>query len=199
MQTGAGRKRGREGSCLAERIAGGVAGAEEEFASLFHRRVLGLLRVRLRDTDAAGDLAQDTLLACLRALRGGALREPDKLEAFVFGTARHHARNYRRRLARRGPTEPLTERTAWCAPQDALETTERHDALRAALERLCPADRRLLFLTEVEGLASRGVAAELGISAAAVRQRKVRAEKRVVAIARSILGLPPCAAKSRRR
>jgi RNA polymerase sigma factor (sigma-70 family) len=174
---------------LAERMARGEAGAEDEFAARFQRRVFALLCGRLRDPDAARDLAQDTLLTCLRALRGRALRDPDKLEGFVFGTARHHARNYLRRLARRGTTEPLNERSAWFAPADQVETTEQYEALQEAVTRLCPIDRRILFLAEVEGRSSACIAAELGLSPAAVRQRKTRAEKRVVAIARELLDL----------
>lgn len=175
---------------LVERIASGDAAAEEEFAAQFQQRVFAFLAARLRDHDAARDLAQETLLTCLRALRARTLRNRARLASFVFGTARHFARNHQRRLARRGTTEPVTDRLCSATPADPLEAAERQDALQRAFARLSPLDRRIVLLTVFEGLTSDAVAAEVGLSAAAVRQRKARAERRIVAIVRELLDLP---------
>jgi DNA-directed RNA polymerase specialized sigma24 family protein len=82
---------------LVERIAAGEPAAEAELAERFDRRVRAMMAVRTRDRDAAQDLAQETLIAVLGALRQGQLREAERLPAFVHGTARNVLNNYFRR------------------------------------------------------------------------------------------------------
>ena len=54
----------------AQRIQAGDPAAEEEVAEFFHPRVLAMASVRLRDAEAARDVAQETILAVLQAVRG---------------------------------------------------------------------------------------------------------------------------------
>src|SRR5262245_33922962 len=92
---------------LAERLARSEPGADEEFVHAYAARVQATLRARLRDPEAAREVANDVLLAVLNAVRTGRLQDPLRLPAFVMGTARNLANGYRRRRARRPFEEPL--------------------------------------------------------------------------------------------
>ena len=85
---------------LAERIRRHEPSAEEELVRLFSNRVAFLVSTRTRDREAARDLTQDVMLAVVLALRDGHLREPERLAAFVYGTARNVVNNYLRTRSR---------------------------------------------------------------------------------------------------
>jgi RNA polymerase sigma-70 factor (ECF subfamily) len=166
---------------LAVRVRGGDAAAEEEFVRLFAPRVEAMARGRLRQREDVDELVDDVLMAVLMALRKGAVREPGSLFAFVHGTALRLIQNRRRVLARQPSSQELT---ADLAGADAVASREkadlRHDC-HQALARLSPADRQILYLTLVEGLKPGEIAKKLGLTSAAVRQRKSRAVKEVIA------------------
>src|SRR5574340_978937 len=79
---------------LVEAIRRGERAGEAEFAERFHDRVLTVALRRLKDSEAARDVAQDTILAVLLSLREGRLNHADRLSAFVFGTARNLINNH---------------------------------------------------------------------------------------------------------
>ena len=87
-------------SSLAERIRGHEPSAEEELVRIFADRVRFFVLARTRDPEAARDLAQEVMLAVVRALRGEQLREPERLAGFVYGTARNLVNNYLRTRSR---------------------------------------------------------------------------------------------------
>ncbi|MDQ3213333.1 MAG: hypothetical protein M3Q85_11715, partial [Acidobacteriota bacterium] len=93
----------REPVTLADRIRAGDPAAEDELVRSFSQRLFVMALVRTRE--AARDLRQDVLIAALDALRKGQLRERDKLEAFVYGTARNVINNHLRARAQ----EPASE------------------------------------------------------------------------------------------
>jgi hypothetical protein len=66
-------------SSLAERIHGHEPSAEKEFVGLFSDGVRFLVLARTRDPEVARDLAQDVMLAVVRALRREQLRDPERL------------------------------------------------------------------------------------------------------------------------
>ena len=86
---------------------------------------LAYLVARTRDREAARDLLQDVLIAVLRSVRDGALRDSERLVPFVHGTARNLVNNYFRDKVREPKTEELSDVHAQMADQDALELGER--------------------------------------------------------------------------
>src|SRR5215468_11211998 len=90
---------------LVPRIQAGDPLAEEEFVKRYRRGLLVIAGVRTRDREAARDLTQEILIAVLKALREGQLREAEKLSAFVHGTARNIINNYLRVKTRRSETD----------------------------------------------------------------------------------------------
>jgi len=164
---------------LVRRIGGGDGEAEAELAREFHPRVLMAAAVRLHGSDAAQDIAQETIAAALQALRAGALREPAKLPGFVLGIARNLINNHCRLEARSREAvlvvDELPDRTGQSESGRADFDDERRSLVRESLKRLKPLDRRIVMLTLVEGMSPREIAPLLGLEPEYVRTRKARA------------------------
>jgi RNA polymerase sigma factor (sigma-70 family) len=166
---------------VAERILDGDASAEDELVREFGDRVRVFLTMRTRDRETARDLGQEVMMSVLTALRRGQLREPERLGAFVYGTARNVVNNYLR-TGRRDRSEPLLQDlpAETADPAEAFETGERQALVRKGLDRLNRADRGILLMTLVDGLKPGEIAYRLGLTAEVVRARKSRALKKVV-------------------
>lgn len=145
----------------------------------FTRRIFVMSFVRTRDREAARDLVQDVLMAVIGALRKGQLQEPDKLPAFVHGTARNLINNQLRNEGQHPPLEPLPEDLPQANIVEQLEDGERVRLIHQAIEQLGQADREILQMTLAEGRKPGEIAAILGLSSDVVRTRKLRALKKV--------------------
>ena len=120
------------------------------------------------------------MLAVVRALRGGQLREPERLAAFVYGTARNVINNYlrtRSRLPREDPLDAALESGAAARPG---RRQRAHGAGAARARFLDSTDRKILLLTLVEGLKPGEIGARLGLTSEVVRARKSRALKKTI-------------------
>ena len=157
-----------------ERIARGDREAEANFVRQFEPRIRTLTRVRVRQEETARDLTQDILLATLEALRKGSLRDPAKLAAFVHGVARNLINNHFRSRDPEPVREPLDSDLVWVE-----EDRDQRNLVRQELESLDPLDRQILLMTLVEGAKPGEIAAKLKVSGEVVRQRKVRATRRI--------------------
>jgi RNA polymerase sigma factor (sigma-70 family) len=165
---------------LAERIRNHDPLAEEELVRVFSSRVAFLVFVRTRDREAARDLTQDVMLAVVLALRDGQLREPERLGAFVYGTARNLVNNYLRTRSRQPREDPIDAGFHLASIPDPLENIERGALVRRALSALDSTDRKILFLTLVDGLKPGEIALRLGLTSEVVRTRKSRAIKKAI-------------------
>jgi RNA polymerase sigma-70 factor (ECF subfamily) len=100
------------------------------------------------DPDRAEDLAQDTLIVVLRRMQDGGIREPDKLSAFIFSTARYlhigWLRKHINKMEAMGGMEDFE-----CLGQkqeDALQATQDAELIRRSLLELRkPRDREILM------------------------------------------------------
>jgi RNA polymerase sigma-70 factor (ECF subfamily) len=171
-----------EQSSLVERIVAGDADAEAEFAHLFWRRLQTMLLARIGDREAARDLAQEALMAALTGLRRGALRDAERLAAFVHGVGRNVANNYLRRKLT-APELVAVEPDSVPAPSPSYDFEEHDQRLLAkrALAVLAAGEREILTLTLVEGLKPGEIAVRLNETADVIRTRKSRAVKKVAA------------------
>jgi RNA polymerase sigma-70 factor (ECF subfamily) len=161
------------------RIAAGSPADEAELATYFSPRIRAMLRARLRQTEAVHDLAQDTLVAVIVAIRKGQVREAERLPGFVQGVARNLANNHLRGVTRRAeaPFDEALEATL--AAPDGRDEEDRLAAVTRGLEAIAPADREVLQLTLVDGLPPRDIAQRLSLSSDVVRTRKSRALMRL--------------------
>ena len=161
---------------LAGRVGQGDRAAEAELADLFHQRVRLFASVRLHGSDAASDIAQETILAVIEALRAGRLRAPYNLPGFVLGTARNLVNNHHRKQGRAPEVlEDPPDRPDETGGQWAGLDRERRGLVRKALGRLNALDRRILLLTLIEGMNPREIAPIVGLKPDVVRTRKARA------------------------
>ncbi len=170
----------QEAVALVVRIREGDPCAEDEFVRVFSSRVSLMMLARTRDPEAARELTQDVLIAVLRALRNGQMREAERLAAFVHGTARNVVNNYFRARSHQLRTESLSPDLPLARTADDLEYSERMNLVHRALDRLDSADRKILLMTLVEGLKPSEIAGQMNLTPEVVRQRKSRAVRKVI-------------------
>jgi RNA polymerase sigma-70 factor (ECF subfamily) len=159
---------------LASRIGSGSDPEAE--TELFHRmapriRLYGLRH--LRDAHAAEDLVQQVVLTTLEALRGGRLREPDKLASFVLGMCRMTVLDLRRGARRR---QQLMDRFGGDFPDSAEFLPQvDHERLSVCVQGLKERERTVVVMTFYDERTGADLAGFLGISEANVRVIRHRA------------------------
>lgn len=163
---------------LALRIHNGDPLAEEELVNSYRRAVLLIATVRTRDPECAKDLAQEVLMAVLKALRAGQVRDAERLGAFVQGTARNLINNYLRSRSRHPTVDLDAVEVASPDPVEDLEAAERQRLMRQELAKCSLTDQKILLLSLVDGHPLNEVAARLNLSHDAVRARKSRLIKK---------------------
>jgi RNA polymerase sigma factor (sigma-70 family) len=163
---------------LAQRILAGDRSAEDELVSTYRRGVFVIAVARTRDREAANDLTQEILIAILKALRDGQLREATKLAAFIQGAARNLINNYLRSKSHH-PEVELDEEAFRSDPVEELESLERQRLVRRELESFSITDQQILLLSLVDGHSLAEVALRLNLSHDAVRARKSRAVRKI--------------------
>lgn len=166
---------------LARRIHDGDRAAEARFARLYCDCVFAMALARTREHRAARELMDDVLMAVILALRQGAVRDQRRLGGFVYGTAVNTINAHFRRRSRQPGTIALDPALPSDDVLEEREQDERRRIVRAAMSLLDPRDRQILQLCLVEGLKPGEIAARLGLSSVAVRQRKCRALRALVA------------------
>lgn len=156
-----------------------------DLAERFWMRLRMFAARRLRDRNAAEDVAQETIRRVLEALRSQKIRNLDALPSFVFQTARniclHEARSARREGAALfifGGNQATTTGPE-ADPVTVLIDRARREEVRAAIQQLGPEDRELLQLLYVEADGSAEIARRLAIDSGTLRVRKHRALKRL--------------------
>ena len=139
--------------------------------------LLGYLRHRLGDPDAAADVLQDVFVKALR--QGQGFCTLDNPRAWLFQVARN-ALVDRARASR--PQESLTTELAdrLPAPQDAVAPVDAlADCLSRTLRELAPADAAILRACDLEGQTQRSFAERHGLGLPAVKSRLLRARQRL--------------------
>ena len=170
---------------LVAAIRGGDHDAERTFALRFMRPVKAMLVARSRDADLAADLQQDVMIEAICALRRGQLREAGKLASFVSAIARNVLNSHFRSQGRRPePLELPDELPDLSAPELREEDHKREALAMSAIESLESLDRTILQMTLVDGLKPGVIAERLRLNPDMVRQRKLRATRRVIEFVR---------------
>lgn len=177
---------------VALRIAGLPPGqalqAEAELYRLLAPRVRRYGMRHLGDADAAADLVQHVLTLAIEQLRGGRLREPERVLSFVLGTCRMTVLQQRRTEWRR---QDLLQRYADDLPLADAHIAPRLDHRRVAdcLERLPERERSVLVMTFYEDQPAEAVATQLGLSAGnvrVIRHRGIDKLRRCVGVERAL-------------
>lgn len=137
------------------------------------------LRTRLFSRSHIDDIAQEILLA-IHAVRH-TYNPEQPFKNWMYGIARHKAIDYMRKASRQNANETNdVEFETFMAdgtnnPEEALEAKQ----LRACLEKLPEKQRRILWLTKVEGHSMAEAGQQLGMTETAAKVAAHRAYKRL--------------------
>ena len=163
---------------VAARGPGEAGAAEGELYRRFAPRVRLYGLRHLRDEDAALDLVQQVMLMTIEKLRGGLIRDVDRIASFVLGVSRSMVKDQKRLAWRR---EKLRE--AFIVPETVVtqagDTLLDVDRLERCLARLAERDRMVVLLTFYAERTAGEVARELGSTEGNVRVIRHRAVQRL--------------------
>jgi RNA polymerase sigma factor (sigma-70 family) len=135
----------------------------------------------LGDTDAADEVAQETIARVFEALREGRVQNPQSLGGFARGIARHVIVDLIRARRWEAPLDN-TGQDHVSGKEDVLALlvkAEQIDRVRDALTSLTPAEHELIRLSYFEGATCQELATRLHQPAARLRKRKERALERL--------------------
>lgn len=134
---------------LVEQAQRGDRDAYERLARDASRRLFVVASRILRDTDAAEDAVQQTLVTIWRDLVG--LRDPDRFEAWTYRICVRYCHEESRRHRRMNvKVVDLSESLA--APHDAIDDVALRDELSRAFDRLSYEHRTVVVLHHMVGL-----------------------------------------------
>jgi len=168
-----------------ELVSRAQQGDRAAFAALVRAHqdeVFTLARRLVGDPHMASDVAQESLIRAWRALprfRGDA-----KLSTWLYRITVNTAWTHKQR-ARRYRVAPLEDYLDVAAPlgsghpEVAAETLELRGRLRAALDRLPAAQRKVVVMKDVYGWSHAEIAESMGISVTAAKVRLHRARARL--------------------
>ena len=178
-----------EETALVAAIASGNRESENAFVARYLPKVRTMLMIRSRNPELAQDLQQDVMIEALCALRKGQLRDAERRSAFVAGIARNVLNSHFRGQSRMPVHEELPPDLAGISeehPLDSEESEQRRQLAQQAIASLNEVDRSILQMTLVDDLKPGRIAERLGLDPDVVRQRKLRATRRVIEFVRNL-------------
>lgn len=148
-----------------ERLAAGDPETERHFSGYFSELILIKLRSRQYTPHAIDDIRQETFLRVLQAIRRNAIREPERIGAFVNSVCNNVVLEFGRSGARMilmedGPPEMADQRAD---SEQELVTRERQAYVRSVLSRLSAKNRQLLSAVFLEERPSAEVCKQFGV------------------------------------
>lgn len=162
---------------LVDRVAGGHREAEAEICRRMGRRIRLYGLRHLRSAAAADDLVQQVLLTTLEALRGGRLRDGEKLAAFVLGISRMTVLDARRRARRQQAL--LEEFGQVLVPEPSVLPPLDGGRLARCVQALRERERAVIVMSFYDERTAAESGRSLGISEANVRVIRHRAVKQL--------------------
>ncbi len=165
----------------AELVDGVVAGYDDAFAQLYERHSLAAWRLGQTVTgnaDDAADAVSEAFARVLVAVRAGHLDKGGSFRSYLLTATRNAALDNIRKTSRSRPTEHdhLSEvESTSPTPSEHLSHDEEAALVAEAFRNLPERWRSILWLTEVEGVATKDAAQRLGLSPNGAAQLAVRA------------------------
>ena len=152
-----------------------------------HERVLGYVSRRVQRRDDAEDIAQEVMLRIHR--HSADLEHVDRMAAWVYRIAGNAIADHYRRPARRelpsGQATDVAERDV-AQPEGGVSEPstdelrqELAQCLAPLIDRLAPAYREAIELTEFGGVSQVDAAAQLGLSVSGMKARVQRARRQL--------------------
>lgn len=139
----------------------------------YHRRLKHFIRSRVTDPSGTEDILQEVFIKV--QTRIGTLRDPEKVESWIFQIARntiidHHRTN---KILDEVPEDlPVNEKTP-----EKIDCKTGYTSIKAIIDTLPQPYAEALFLTEFEGLTAKELAQRLNLSLAGAKSRLQRARR----------------------
>ncbi|MDQ3353971.1 MAG: sigma-70 family RNA polymerase sigma factor, partial [Actinomycetota bacterium] len=165
----------------AELVDGVVAGYDDAFAQLYERHSMAAWRLGQTVTgnaDDAADAVSEAFARVLVAVRAGHLDKGGSFRSYLLTATRNAALDNIRKTSRARPTEQdqLSEvESTSLTPSEHLTHDEEAALVAEAFRNLPERWRSILWLTEVDGVATKDAAQRLGLSPNGAAQLAVRA------------------------
>ena len=171
-----------DNDALQSTLRAAAAGDEQawrEIVDMYAPRVFGLIRSQCGRVDLAEEITQSTF--CTIVAKIDSYTELGKFEAWLFRIAVNRLRDELRRQKRQAVPveEEVLTGLAGAGEHTEPEMGELSGPLRAALEKLSDADRRIVHLRHVAGLSFKQIAAVLEQPLGTVLARHHRALKKL--------------------
>ncbi|HVJ07008.1 MAG TPA: sigma-70 family RNA polymerase sigma factor [Acidisarcina sp.] len=150
-----------------KKLQEGDARTQEHFVRYFSELIHLKLRSRLKSRDAIEDVCQETFTRVLTALRSeGAIRQPERLGAYVNSVCNNVLLEYYRAGSRSDPIDEVTEATVASPEPNALNILLSKDServVRRILAEMPSRDLKLLRGVLLEERDKEDVCRELGV------------------------------------
>lgn len=179
------RSSAKENEFLVVAIAAGKREAERDFVLRYQGPVRAMLLARSRNPDLSADLQQEVMIEAICALRRGQLRDPERLSGFVLGIARNLLNNHLRSSYRTQALDLPDDLPDLRANTEQMEERQWEQTALQAIETLDGVDRAILQMTLVDGMKPAAIATQLRLNPDVVRQRKLRATRRITEMVRA--------------
>jgi RNA polymerase sigma-70 factor, ECF subfamily len=149
----------------------------------FQQRIRNFILMTVRDPWVADDLTQDVFVRAMDRLNG--LREPQKIESWLFKIAHNLCRDHFRTQGRRpapsmGPDDICSEEETDMAK--ALERHEMSACVQRQADKLPDNYRSVIWLFDQQGFSLQETADILGITVANTKVRLHRARRQLKSI-----------------
>jgi RNA polymerase sigma-70 factor (ECF subfamily) len=157
----------------------GDPSTEEHFVSHFSPILLRKLRKKLRSTELAHDLRQETFLRVLTVLRSDhGIREPERFEFFVLGVCNNVLHETYRQQKKVVPLDPKLEMASNApSPDTCAMAAETADHMQRMLSGLPPRVRAILEAAVMEEQDRDGICLKFGVNRNHLRLLICRAKK----------------------
>ena len=166
-------------------LATAAAGGEQAAFAELYRRHVDKARSAARsvgvNAEDVADAVSEAFANVFRIMRAGRFPPGAQFEAYTATAARRAAIDQLRRAARTVPDDTMDRAELAPGPRlsEQVMAVENAALVARAFQGLATHLRAVLYLTEVEGMPMRDVAAVLGVSPNACAQRAVRARARL--------------------
>lgn len=162
-------------------LRAGDLGVEEHFVRYFTSLLQLKLRARLQSPQAIEDVRQETLTRVFAALRKeGALRNPERLGAFVNSVCNNVLLEHYRSSSRNNPLDEIEESKLVAngpAPDDEILSHQMKAHVGRILRQISPRDRALLNAVFLQERDREEVCREFGVDADYLRVLLFRAKQ----------------------
>ena len=163
-----------------ERLQAGDFRTQEHFVAYFSELIQLKLRSRLNSPQAIEDVRQETFSRVFAALRGGKIRQPDRLGAFVNSMCNNVLLEHYRANSRDASLDDDQERDFPAANVDvlgAIANQQMAEKIREILAEMPERDRRLLQEVFLEERDKDAVCQDFGVDREYLRVLLYRAKQ----------------------